>query len=571
VHKEGISVRKRTLILVAIALLCAGVFGGSATHASTASGLDKVQKFVFSSRSDITGLNPLLHTTGPDNGVQSIILEGLVERVADEKGNAVIKLTSAKSWDLSKDGTVYTFKIRDNAVWNDGVPVTANDFVYSFRMMADPSVGCTNAWLFDGVIQNFEEAHYDEGKKPQDIGVTAVDKKTVSFKLTKPCAYFPDLLAGVKPVRQDKYEQWGDSYGSSIDKVVMNGPFLIESWKPMVQMNFVKNPKHWDAANFTLQRIERKIIQDPATHVQALISGEIDIGATSDPDWQEVLKKEGARFKTLKEPDNAPEFFGFNCSNKYFKNPKIRLAFSLAHDREKYIEDLLYGRAEPLYSMMPSATMCGDKLYSERVSGKNQIVKTLMKKYPDPKALLIEGLKEEKLDPDPAKMHIKYATRGTAEFSKKSAEWLLQNWQKTLGVTITIDMIEWNIMWDKVGKGDYDICTSGWGPYYNDPNALLEIFDPISGYFHSKRSGWTGPDADKFHQLLDKASFTVDPQARAELLLQAEQLLVGTGVIAPNYCGVATYYVAKYVNGYYTNPHAGVDYTKLHTKGRPGR
>jgi len=70
---------------------------------------------------------------------------------------------------------------------------------------------------------------------------------------------------------------------------------------------------------------------------------------------------------------------------------------------------------------------------------------------------------------------------------------------------------------------------------------------------------------------LDKASFTVDPQARAELLLQAEQLLVGTGVIAPNYCGVATYYVAKYVNGYYTNPHAGVDYTKLHTKGRPGR
>lgn len=563
--------KSRHLILVVIALVCLGALGGEAVHASTASGLDKVQKFVFSSRSEITGLNPLVNTTAPDNGVQSIILEGLVERVADEKGNAAMKLTGAKSWDLSKDGTVYTFKIRDNAVWNDGVPVTADDFVYSFRMMATPEVGCTNAWLFDGVILNFEEAHYGKGKKPQDIGVTAVDRKTVSFKLTKPCAYFLDLLAGVKPVRRDKYEQWGEGYGSTIDKVVMNGPFLVESWKPLVEMVFVKNPKHWDAANFTLQRIERKIIQDPATHVQALISGEIDIGATNDPDWQEVLKKEGARFKTLREPNNAPEFFGFNCSNKYFKNPKIRLAFSLAIDREQQINDLLYGRAEPLYSMMPSVTMCGDKLYSERVGGRNQIVKELMKKYPDPKALLIEGLKEEGLDPDPAKMKIRYATRGTAEFSKKAAEWLLQHWQKKLGVTITIDMIEWNIMWDKVDKGDYDICTSGWGPYYNDPNALLEIFDPVNGYFESKKSGWTGPDADKFQALLTKAAYTVDQQARAELLLQAEQLLVGTGVVAPTYCGIATSYIANYVYGYYTNPHAGVDYTKLYTKGRPSR
>lgn len=561
--------KRRKLVFVLIALVCLGAFGFDAAYART--GLDKEQKFVYSSRSEITGMNPLINTTAPDNGVQSIILEGLVERVADERGNAIIKPTSAKDWNLSKDGTVWTFRIRENAVWNDGVPVTAQDFVYSFRMMATPEVGCTNAWLFDGIILNFEEAHYEEGKKPQDIGVRAVDKKTVQFKLTKPCAYFPDLLAGVKPVRQDKYEQWGEAYGSSIDKVVMNGPFLVESWSPMVQMTFVRNPRHWDAPNIMLQKMERKIIQDPSTHVQALINGEIDVGATNDPDWQELLKREGDRFKVMLEPANAPEFFGFNCNNKYFKNPKIRLAFSLAIDREQYIEDVLDGLAEPLYSMMPSVMMCGNVPYHEMVGGRNQIVKELMKKYPDPKALLIEGLKEEGLDPDPAKMKVRYATRGTAEFSKKAAEWLLQHWREKLGVSIIIDMIEWNIMWDKVDKGDYDICTSGWGPYYNDPNALLEIFHPVNGYFDSKKSGWTGPDADRFQALLDEAADTVDAKARAEKLLQAEQLLVGTGVIAPTYCGIGTYYIANYINGYYTNPHAGVDYTKMYTKGRPTR
>ena len=192
-----------------------------------------------------------------------------------------------------------------------------------------------------------------------------------------------------------------------------------------------------------------------------------------------------------------------------------------------------------------------------------------MEKYPDPKELLIEGLKEEGFDPDPSKMEVRLATRGTGEYSKKAAEWFLQEWEEKLGVRITIDMMEWNIMWDKVDQGDYDICTSGWGPYYNDPNALLEIYHPTDGYFNSTKSGWTGPDAEKFAELLEQASLSPDNQERAELLLEAEKLLVGTGVIAPTYVGTANTFLAKYVKGFYTNPHAQLDYTKIYTVGRP--
>lgn len=530
--------------------------------------LDEEQKFVYSSASEITGLNPLVNTTGPDNGLHSIVLETLVAKVADEEGKQIIKPAAAEDWTISEDGLVYTFNIREDAVWSDGVPVTAHDFVYTFRQMATPEVGSTNAWLFDGVIENFTEALYEGTKSPEEIGVRAIDDKTVEFTLVKPYGYFLELLDGAKPIRQDKWEEWGGEYGSSIDKAIFNGPFIVKEWQPNVQMTLVKNENYWDAENVKLQKIERKVIKDTATAAQALLNGEIDVLSTNDADWKGVISEDD-RFNLITQPGNAPEFLGFNCANKYFKNPKIRLAFSLAIDREKYNQDLENGESIPLYSLMPPITNVGDELYSERVNGENEIIKELMEKYPDPKELLIEGLKEEGFDPDPSKMEVRLATRGTGEYSKKAAEWFLQEWEEKLGVRITIDMMEWNIMWDKVDQGDYDICTSGWGPYYNDPNALLEIYHPTDGYFNSTKSGWTGPDAEKFAELLEQASLSPDNQERAELLLEAEKLLVGTGVIAPTYVGTANTFLAKYVKGFYTNPHAQLDYTKIYTVGRP--
>lgn len=535
--------------------------------------LDKDQTFSFSSASAVIGLNPIINTTAPDNGLHSIILETVVKEVADENGNAVIKPAAASDWSISEDGTIYTFNIREDAVWNDGVPVTADDFVFTFRTMATPEIGSTNAWLFDGIIVNFAEALYNDGtseeynKKPEDIGVRAINEKTLEFTLTKPYGYFLDLLDGAKPIRQDKFEEWGSEYGSSVEKSLMNGPFVIETWDRNVQMTLNKNEKYWDVENVILDKIERKVLEDTATSAQALLSDQIDVVSTSDVDWQGVIKEDG-RFRTIVTPGNAPEFFGFNASNKYFKNEKIRLAFSLAIDRERYVEDLRDGNAEVLYSLMPSVTNVGDKLYSERVNDQNQIIKRYSEKYTDPKALLIEGLEEEGLDTDPANMKVRYATRGTSEFSKKSAEWLLQEWREILGVTITIDMMEWNIMWDKVDEGDYDICTAGWGPYYNDPNALLAIYEPENGYFNSTRSGWTGEKAEEYSELLKQAALTPDNQERAEILLKAEEIIVGTAVIAPTYCQEYTTFLGDYVKGYYTNPHTSIDYTKIYIYGR---
>lgn len=524
--------------------------------------------FVFSSASPVIGLNPILNTTGPDNGLHNIIMESLVNDVADENDMAIAKPAGAESWEVSEDGKTYTFKLRENATWNDGVPVTAHDFVYTFQTMATPEVASTNAWLFDGVIVNFNEALYEGTVTPEEIGVKALDDYTLEFTLVKPFSYFLELLNGSKPIRQDKYEEWGTEYGTAPDKVVTNGPFVVESWDQNTQMTLVKNEMYWGKDDVKLDRIDRKIIGEAATAAQAFIGGDLDVLTTNDPDWKGMIMDSG-NFNHMLTDGNNPEFLGFNAANEYFQHPKIRLAFSLAIDREKFVDELRDGEDEPLYSLFPHATNVGDKLYTELVGGKNEIIKDLMQEYPDPKALLIEGLTEAGLDPDPANMQVRYATRGTAEYSKKSAEWLLQQWQEKLGVTVTIDMMEWNIMWDKVDEGDYDIATSGWGPYYNDPNALLEIFQPESGYFNSHRSGWAGEDADTFAQLLEDASLEPDQQKRAEILLEAEKLLVGTGIIAPTYAPRSNTFLTKFVEGYHVNPHSQIDYTIIDTTGRP--
>ncbi|MBV1820306.1 peptide ABC transporter substrate-binding protein [Bacteroidales bacterium MSK.15.36] len=564
--------KKRIIAFIMIGVLCLGLLSGcgkdSPTGGESKEGkTDKIKKeqvFSFSSLNEPTGLNPMLNTSEPDYSVQRLFLEGLVSYVSGEDGNAVIKPGVAEDWEVNDDSTVYTFKIREDAIWNDDVPITADDFVYTFRMMATPEVGSTNAWLFDDIILNFTEAHYDKGKRPEDIGVRAIDEKNIEFTLTKPCAYFVQLLDRAKPVRKDKYEEWGEEYGSSKDKIIANGIFKIEEWQPNVQMVFTKNEKYWDAGNVKLEKINRYIVEEPSASIQSFLTEKTDVVGTSDPDWQGEIEQLGDKFKKIEIVGNNPEFYGFNCSNKYFKNPKIRLAFSLAIDREKYNEDLNYGSSIPLYSLIPEVINCGEDLYTDLIDEDINILKDLQKKYKEPKELLIEGLKEEGLDPDPSKMQIRYATRGTAEYSKKSAEWLLQEWKEKLGVNITIDMMEWNIMWDKVEEGDYDICTAGWTPDYNDPNALLDIYDPVKGYFDSTKSGWTGPDADKYHELLEKASVSSDDKERARLFFEAEKLLIGTGVVAPTYCGKSTTYLAKHVKGYYVSPNAGIDYTKVY-------
>lgn len=550
--------RKRTKMLAGIlaAVLVVGSLAGcgggddkksSGSDGAKSSGAEKV--FNYSTNSVVIGLNPIMNTTQPDNEAHNLICDPLVRDVAAKDNTNESIPAAAESWEVSEDGLTWTFKIHENAKWSDGKPVTANDFEYTLKLMADPNTAAVNAWLFDGVIENFGEALYNNGKTPDEIGVKAVDDKTLEIKLVYPASYFIELAGSIYPVRQDKYEEWGDKYGSAADKIICSGPFKVESWDQNTELVCVKNENYWDAENIKLDKVVQKVIQETSTAVQAFINGEIDVIGTSDSNWIKTVEAADMS-NTTTVPDSAPEFLMFNVKNQYLSNAKIRQAISAAIDREALVEAIWDGRGIPLYSVMPDTMKVGEEIYTELVDGKNYFVKDLQEQ--DAKALLEEGMKELGIS-DPSEITVRYASRGTTELSKKMAEWYKQTWEEKLGITVQIDMMEWNIMWDKIDAGDYDIACGGWEPYYNEPSAVLTLFDPDNGYFNAEKTGWDNEDSKKFKELCESAKFVVDDTEKAEIYLQAEELLVKNALIAPVFLYESPTFTAKYVKDYFVS------------------
>ena len=555
--------KKRVLACLLAAVMTAGLLAGCGGDEKSGGGGSSEQVLNISTNSVVVGLNPLVNTTAPDNIAHNMIYDPLIrDRSAKDNTDEIVP-AAAESWDVSEDGLTYTFHMNPDAKWSDGSKVTANDFEFTFKQMADPNTAATNAWLFDGVIVNFSEALYNNGKTPDEIGVKALDEETLEIQLVHPASYFLQLVAGsAYPVNQAKYEEYGSEYGTAPDKTVYNGPLKVTSWNQNTEMVLEKNDQYWGQEDMQLDKVNYKVIQESSTAVQAFINGELDVVSTSDTNWGKTITAAGDS-QEMTVPSSAPDFFMFNLKNEYLSNTKIRQALSIAFDRQEMVDTLRDGMSVPIYSMMPDTMKVGDKTYTELVDGKNYFVTQMQEEYTDPKALLQEGLAELGKSTDPSQMTIRYASRGTTELSKKIGEWMKQVWEEKLGINVQIDMMEWNIMWDKIDAGDYDIACGGWGPYYNEPSALLQLFEPVNGYFNADKTGWNNEDSQKFTELLNQAKDVVDDKEKAEIYLQAEQLVVGNALIAPMYLEASPTYVKNYVKNYYVTTNGLVDFSKV--------
>lgn len=555
--------KKRVLACLLAAVMTAGLLAGCGGGEKSGGGGSSEQVLNISTNSVVVGLNPLVNTSAPDNNAHNMIYDPLVrDRSAKDNTDEIVP-AAAESWDVSEDGLTYTFHMNPDAKWSDGSKVTANDFEFTFKQMADPNTAATNAWLFDGVIVNFSEALYNNGKTPDEIGVKALDEETLEIQLVHPASYFLQLVAGsAYPVNQAKYEEYGSEYGTAPDKTVYNGPLKVTSWNQNTEMVLEKNDQYWGQEDMQLDKVNYKVIQESSTAVQAFINGELDVVSTSDTNWGKTITAAGDS-QEMTVPSSAPDFFMFNLKNEYLSNTKIRQALSIAFDRQEMVDTLRDGMSVPIYSMMPDTMKVGDKTYTELVDGKNYFVTQMQEEYTDPKALLQEGLAELGKSTDPSQMTIRYASRGTAELSKKIGEWMKQVWEEKLGINVQIDMMEWNIMWDKIDAGDYDIACGGWGPYYNEPSALLQLFEPVNGYFNADKTGWNNEDSQKFTELLNQAKGVVDDKEKAEIYLQAEQLVVGNALIAPMYLEASPTYVKNHVKNYYVATNGLVDFSQV--------
>ncbi|WP_291568987.1 MULTISPECIES: peptide ABC transporter substrate-binding protein [unclassified Clostridium] len=524
--------------------------------------MDKDQYLNVVLRSEPKSLDPSKSADGYTSEVLTNVMESLTRVETDENGKRVINPGAAESWKQSDDGKTWTFKLRDMK-WSDGQPVTAEQFVYGIRRTLDPKTASQYAFLLEP-IKNAQTFNKDKDGKfnVEELGVKAIDEKTIEFTLERPCSYFLDLtyFRVMEPQRQDIIEKHGDKYGSEAETMVFSGPFMIKEWVHNNKVELVKNPEYWDAENVKLEKVTMKIIKEPNSRMNEIYNGSLDIGMVSKPEWIDKLDKTG-NFNVERGYDGGATYVYFNQNTKYFKNAKIRKAFITAMDREGMVKTLYKDLGEPATAWCPPEVKVGEVDYRERA--KYTPVEDLKKDNPDPKALFIEGLKELGLDPDPSKHTIKIIQSGTDAGAKEFAEFEQENYKRVLGVNIEPDYCEWAVFQTRTLEGDYEVAGKNWSGDYNDPSTFFDMWKSDAGVTNT---GWKNEEYDK---LIKKASETQDPDEKSKLFADAEKLLVyEEGVFSPGVWRYKNYYIRNFIKNYSNPLFAVPDYKYVYTDGR---
>ncbi|GAA0123722.1 MAG: peptide ABC transporter substrate-binding protein [Clostridium argentinense] len=521
--------------------------------------MDKDQYLNVVLQAEPKTLDPSKGTDRYSSEILTNVIESLTRVTVDENGKDKIVEGIAEKWETSKDGLTWTFHLRD-AKWSDGEKITAEQFVYGIRRTLDPKTASQYAFLLNP-IKN--AAAYNSGKaKAEDVGVKAVDEKTLEFTLENPCTYFLDLtfFKVMQPQRQDIIEKHGDKYGTEADTMVYAGPFMIKEWVHNNKVELVKNPEYWDVENVKLEKVTMKIIKEPNSRMSELYNGSLDVAPVNKPEWIEKFDKTG-NFEVKKGYDGSSTYVYFNQNTKYFKNAKIRKAFSLALDREGMVKTLYKDLAEPALAWCPPKVQLGDEDFRDKA--KSLPVEDLKKENSDAKALLIEGLKEEGLDPDPSKHTIKWIQSGTDATSKEFAEFEQQNFKNVLGINIEPDYCEWAVFQSRTDDGDYEVASQGWSGDYNDPSTFFDMWKSDAGMANT---GWK---SEKYDDLINKANKSNDVEEKVNLFTEAEKILIyDEAVFTPGVWRFKNTYVRNFIKNY-NSPIFGVpDYKYTYTDGR---
>ncbi|HHY98797.1 MAG TPA: hypothetical protein GX509_08670 [Firmicutes bacterium] len=318
-------------------------------------GGDKPQYLNLNLGEEPPDLDPQTSTDQISFEVLGAVLEGLVRKNPEhkiEKGSGL-----ALDWTVSKDATVYTFKLRD-AKWSDGKPITAYDFEYAWKRAIDPRTASQYAYQFY-IIKNAESVNMmDPGKvgdkgieKALDtVGIKALDAKTLKVTLERPTPYFLDLCGFISflPVPKHAIDKWGDKYAADADKMVFSGPFYIDEWKHESKMVLKKNPNYWDAKNVKLDQINFDMFKDINTPINMFEAGQLD--AIGVPGSHIPMFKDRG-MKTI--ADGVSWYLEFNCQDPIFKNANMRKAFAYAIDRKLFVDQVLKNGSLPATAYTP--------------------------------------------------------------------------------------------------------------------------------------------------------------------------------------------------------------------------
>jgi len=429
----------------------------------------------------------------------------------------------AEKYEISEDGLVYTFHLRDGLKWSDGSDLKASDFVFAWKRLADPEVAAPYGADMLGYVKGYAEATAGD---IEALSVSAPDDKTFVVELAAPCVYFEKLVTHVStvPVQPATVEANGDQWALEPSTYISNGPFKMQEWVPGSHVTFVKNENYWNAGAVTVNSLKFALMEDTNAYYNAFKTGELDL--IKEPPTEEVPNLKGTDEFFL-DPIMGTYYIDFNNAKAPFDNPDVRKALSLAIDREYVANVVMQGTYTPATNFVgPGISDAEPGTFFEDVTRQNNGGDRFDISNHDADLAKAKELLAAAGYPEGQGLPVLEYMTNDSGYHKVVAEYLQSCW-KELGVTMDIKILEWSTFTPTRRKGDYQIARDGWVYDYDDPSNMLNLFNSISGNNSAK---YNNPEMDK---LLNEANSTADLAVHYQKLHEAENLLLEESGIAP--------------------------------------
>lgn len=444
---------------------------------------------------------------------------------------------------VSEDALTWTFTLREDAVWSNGDPVTAHDFVYAWRRAINPETGSEyGPYMMNGVIKNASAVN--SGELPlEELGVKAKDDHTLVVTLEKPIPYFESLttFGTFLPLNQKFVESKGDKYATSSENLLSNGPFKIVNWDSTASAwSLEKNKDYWDAETVSLDKITFDVVKDPQVAVDLYQKGEVDRAGLSADLVDQYISHEDYTVT----PETSVFYLKFNqTTSEALANKNIRKAISRAFDKKALVEEILNNGSIVATGLIPKEFVSMPETGEDFREVNGDLVTFDPEKA---KELWEKGLEEIGKE----KVQLEFLA-GDSATSKNMNEYLANQLETNLpGLEITLKQVPFEQRLTLSENMDYQLQFYGWGPDYLDPYTFLNMYVTDSEY---NKMGYSNK---KYDELMKKTAtdYVLDPAKRYQAFLEAEKILMEDAAIAPIYQSARAELIKPYVKGVISNP-----------------
>jgi oligopeptide transport system substrate-binding protein len=440
----------------------------------------------------------------------------------------------AQSWTTSEDGLTWTFKLRE-ALWSDGVPVTADDFVFSWRRILDPKTAAPYAYFLD-VIKNAKPVN--KGKMPLTaLGVQALDPRTLEITVEHPVPYLLEMLMHMTMVPEPRHvvEAKGKNW-TKPGTYVSNGAYTLTEWVPNDHITSIKNPNFYDATNVTLERVIYYPTDDYGAALQRLRAGQLDVQDRLPGEQIDWIKRHMPEMIDP-VPQLIIDFITVNHSRKPFDDIRVRTALNLAVNREAVTQKVTHVGYVPAYNLVPPniANYPGGNSFAFRSLSYGQRISQAQ-----------NLMRQAGFGPD-KRVEATYMIRATTAGTYRAVAAALQQMFALVYVDVSITPNDMAIFYDSIQSHDFDIAQPGWSADFNDASNFLDIFRAGGG------NNWGQYKNPVYDSMLDAAQQDADIISRGRKLAQAEALLLQDQALMPLFFWVSGNLVRPYVKGWIGN------------------